>query len=288
MKTNIKNSVKLLLALSMLWLFGCASIVRSPSVQSVKKIALVSVYIETPPFQGKTGILGFKETIDNLEAGEDVNEVALIEILQNATTNYEKALSSVEGWDVVPTQQIVQNERYQQTLEPMQFEGATTGVGKFFQQIGNSVSNMAAKGALFTFKPYEEMFFLSTTRVDEEKLAKLARELDVDAVGVIKLQLSHSRPWWSFEFLGLSRVYPKTNQVMVLVDRNAEILVDTRVNNTPWQKASKSVKMQVHDGEDTGYTFVDGSGQIKTYVTETYEKSALNLKTELTDAINKR
>lgn len=239
----MKRFTSLWLTGTALILAGCASILVRPGINTVKSVAVVSVYMNreiynaaSPKAAGGAMDLvkslvkaGLKKTgIDqklNLEREEQM-------IISHALKEYNAALASVGRWQVKPVEDLVNKPAYRQLIEGNQTKS-------FFDAVANDMVN----GGWVT--PTDFPFFstddvagtrhtktygnVKDPKADARKvLADLARALDVDAVAVVQVDAAYRFGKLGRLSLGSTTMAkPTVSSRVVMVTKDGDLAVNT-------------------------------------------------------------
>ncbi len=194
----LRTSIQLLIAaFSLSTLSGCVttSMVKKPEVNSVKTIAVVSVYSntgvkntsgesETSKISGMAGMVGL--TGNNSKAGDSTAGKLLdfggTRLVEHAKGELERELARVKGWKVVDATQFVDKESYQ-TFATKMDDTIREEQGVMRKISGPAFVTVPRMAAM----PYG-------LKADERAkvLKQLASDLGVDAVAVLKLEMAYS------------------------------------------------------------------------------------------------
>jgi hypothetical protein len=171
---------------------GCATVVRKPEVNVVKKVAIVSVYADQTlkKVDGKGQNGGGANFLAKAAGVEDPDQDKRIQLMQYALETFRKELGQVPDWSVVSDDQILTNAFYQE-LEKFKSEGGA-GSGILAAAVGAMSTLHQAK---WTTPP--KMYALELTEKDASdaerlnKLKELCEKLQVDAVATVHLDLGY-------------------------------------------------------------------------------------------------
>jgi hypothetical protein len=183
----MKNTLPLLAVAPFLFA-SCASIVRHPEVDGVKKIAIVSLYSnqEINKVGGGAsngGGLAFLSKAANGKDNDDSDSNNRTRMAKYALERYTAALSKVPGWVVVSTGTVVASNTYKK-LGEAQTENRTLA----------SVVSVVTRFKKAKYSTPPKMWAIDLSKHDadrEAKLVELSKSLGVDAVAVIDLDLAY-------------------------------------------------------------------------------------------------
>lgn len=180
-----------LLVLAAAFLSGCTSgILRKPDGYQIKKVAIVSIYANHGVYnlKGGGGLTEGLSTLGSLIGNDKMKEVIPTDfggdhLIRYSLKAYETELAKVNGWEVVPTTEVVKSAAYQKYTERMEKYGRTMAS---LQKFGNAMWK-TPKGMV----PYTGGH-ADDSSPDFKELQTLAQELNVDAVAVVKLDFAYT------------------------------------------------------------------------------------------------
>lgn len=192
---TLTRTLPLFAAITLL-LSSCASIVRHPEVDPVKKIAIVSLYSNQTILKvGGGGSVGggadfLKKAIGTKDEDNSDNSNR-VRLAKYALDKYREVLNKVPGWEVIPNETVVALAEYQKLGEVPE-AGA-----KLSKAIDFAVRLQQAK-----YNTPPKMWAIQLSEKDRnsaqvEKLAKLCAKLGVDAVAVVDLDLAYEAGFFS-------------------------------------------------------------------------------------------
>lgn len=243
--------MKKIIALCSLVMFlcSCAGInVKQPDVGNVKKVAILSV-TGTEEFKDIETVNGEKETLlsvvgniikDNVEM---INEPQ-VSIVTHGANALLQVLNGIDGWSVIPFEQVYENEEVKAFFENKDTWGKV-------EDFANRVAPKDGKRLVFPNGMYELSFDKVVpeghTWVNGEKveapvlraLGKMCQSLDVDAIAVAEYAFYYETGMMTKL---TSNVTPIVFVNVVLVDKNGEKVLYT---DRGWKKVegSESAKM---------------------------------------------
>lgn len=181
-----------LLSLSVAFLSGCTSgILRKPEVYQVKKVAIISVFSNHGVYNVQGGG-SLTEDVSKLSSmfggdkektGVPVADFGGDHLIRYSLKAFEKEFAKVHGWEVMPTTDVVTSAAYKQYTERMQKYGRAMAS---LQKFGEKMMWKAPKGMV----PYTAAHNDEHSE-DFKELQKLAQELKVDAVAIVKLDFAY-------------------------------------------------------------------------------------------------
>lgn len=175
---------------------GCAKILIPPHIQKVKKMAIISIYMNETLYDIKAqksekdgGILPglVKNTVKIKGLYPEENQ----QILNAGLNNYVKNLDSIENWSVMPPTDLVSNEKYKDFMDSGD-KGKLSA--KIYKAIKNAEMDKWDKPRDMVILPLESIHASKgTPEKVRDSLGKLAAALGVDAVAVIELDIGYSQ-----------------------------------------------------------------------------------------------
>lgn len=268
-----QSRISAFIALVPFALTSCASIVRHPEVDHVKKLAIVSVYTnqDIPKVGGggsNSGGLAFlKKAVEGKDAdtGDTSNRVRLAKY---ALDKYTALLSQVPGWQVIPAERVLASNDYQALgkIDAKKTGGNRTlaSIGEFAQKIDQAKFNTPPK--MWAIR----LDGTNNNRAElEQGLAQLCRKLGVDAVAVVNLDLAYEAGFFSVAGTGAS---------------HASVASSVKILNKDGKYAVVFPDLQPAAGKrydsNTGITMIGGrismSGDTEKAFQEAIDKTALN------------
>lgn len=224
---------------------GCSSILVRPAVDEVKTMAIVSVYMNRDFYNVKApkaqqGGLDLKRAL----ADAGLKKTGLAEkmnlgreqqmIVSHALMEYNKALSGVGRWKIMPITNVLKNPAYQKVFKDNQTSG-------FFDTLAKDLD----RGGFIT--PADLPFFdanaaagsrhTKTTYGGDAKdpreqyrkvLADLAKALKVDAVAIVQMDMAYRfGKLGKLTVMGETKAIPVVATRVVAVTKNGELAVNT-------------------------------------------------------------
>lgn len=238
---------KLLCILLIFTLSSCSSPwIKKPQVQSVKKVAIISIYANADLHDVKSpkkpatklsvlkAMLG-KEKDKSLETNE------FVQIVTYGLQIYGQELDKIGNWSVIPPQNVLKSQKYK-TIMSQKGEGSV--MGGFLEAIQKAVE---AQWVTPPGMPYIPASCVTHGRgmkvvvkgskdpvlAAREKMAEICKELDVDAVALIGLDLAYKKGWLSgMRGTGLlgeirGKATPAVASEIIVVTKDAEIAVES-------------------------------------------------------------
>jgi hypothetical protein len=196
-KTTITRSL-LLAAVSVL-LVGCAAmpISRKAEVKAINKVAVVSLSVNEMIYNAKAGPMSddeyarLKKKSDQIKehAGQttDTTQESVKQILKNTSNLYTSELKGIANWDIIPIEETMKLPAYQAfTGEPV--------AEKYF------VPTLVMPDTKY-FNPFRDnRYYRENNQKTNQALTELCKQLDVDAVAVLRTKLGYEPA--GMQFLG--------------------------------------------------------------------------------------
>ncbi|MEW6517672.1 MAG: hypothetical protein AB1439_12300 [candidate division FCPU426 bacterium] len=234
-------AVSLFLALG---LTGCGgTFIKKPAVLDVKKLAIVSVYANTDIHdveakESGTKVNLLKALVAATAPEKDIETDEQVQLVTMGLKSFGEALSGVEPWSLVPPDQVIRNKKFQALTKP-----GSSAMGDFLSALRKAATAswvtppgmpyIPASSVTHGNKSVTIMGQKDPVVEGQEKLAALCKDLNVDAVAVIGLDLAYKKGWLSGMsgtgiFSGvLGQATPVVACEMVVVTRNGQIAVET-------------------------------------------------------------
>jgi hypothetical protein len=238
--------------------------VYRPAADNVRKVAIVSIYMNNQPYniknprgdEGKeilgsllqaTGKVAMSKMTDKEKELLDQYNPERTTIISYALSSYVKELSSVNGWQLVPVDQVVQNDFYKKlTLQPVTPSKTRQFLGKVAEEF-DQVRWTTPPGFLLLNRDN----IVNPDKAQEldpgqrKKLMDLCAALKVDAVAIIELDLGYRyNKIGKLTIFGTTMAVPSVSSSLLVVTRNGEVAV----NNGPIQKGGGDR----YDGDTVG------------------------------------
>lgn len=211
---------------------GCASpMVKKPAANGVKKIALVSVYSNIEVYDVKTGnkkgaaLAMLKQVV---KGSNDISDEH-VQIATHALKSFSEHLDTSQ-WKIVKPATIIKSPAYKSFRKEMKQDGWLSRLA--------TASVATPPGMVYI--PFESVageknkvqLGQDPTQKAKDRLAKLAKELNVDAVAVAYVDLAYKRGMFSFSGTGLlssirGSATPSVSSAVVAVNRKGEIAIQT-------------------------------------------------------------
>ena len=225
---------------------GCASIVKRPAVDQVRRVALVSVYMNREFYNTKSPLSGegqasvaslleaagqvaFEKLLDRQSKVDpvDLYDPERARIVSYAVHHYRDQLDQLADWHVLPIEKVVRAGYYRRLVRPDAGTGIAARLVSAYLNHRESVLWVTPPG--YHRIPIESV--IADGRVSEDgarALSELARELDVDAVAILELDMAYRFNRFSkITFFGTTLAVPSVSHSLVVVNRRGEVAVNT-------------------------------------------------------------
>ncbi len=222
------------LALGSIFIMSCSSIVRHPQVDGVKKIAIISVYTNTEPYDLEQGG-GTRFDLAQAVTGKTDNEANIRnEIAQHGLDRYTWAFQQA-GWQVVPTAQVIASADYKALAASGQ--GPQRGLASINEFAGRMGQSMYGSPPGMAPMPIDE-------RTDNlNQLAQFCRKMGVDAVAIVNFDLGYRA---KSSFFGMPKAQPAVAARTLVVNKQGEFaVVFPEAAKGERFEASREVELQV-------------------------------------------
>ncbi len=220
---------------------GCSHVLYRPEADSVKTVAVVSLYMNREIYDvehptaadAKTlgGLIKAAATTAVRDRFGDPEAKAVQPIVTYGVKAFSEQLSSVGRWQFIPPTDVVAHAGYKAF-----YEGGVKGnLGKLLGLMNEAamaeyvapegmivipVSRVVDQGSVGFYgdarDPKEEM---------RQQLAKLAQDLGVDAVAVVQLDVAYKRGW--FIVNGMRRAAGNVAAAAVIITKEGKIALQT-------------------------------------------------------------
>ena len=179
------------LAVASLCITGCASIVRKPEVDVVKKVAIVSLYANQDLYKladNKSiggGFSFLKKAVDGKDQ-DNSDQDNRVRLAKFAYDEFVANLGKVPGWEIVPADKIVGNGFYQAMGKTKTGSNALGAVGDFATRMHQA--SFATPPKMWAIPSDSDQW--DNRRATE--MTELCKKLGVDAVAVVHMD-------WAYE-----------------------------------------------------------------------------------------
>lgn len=239
----MKHILGTILIVGLLSLGGCAHVLVRPQADQVKKVAIVSVYmnrkiydVEAPKQGGGEG-LGALVKAAASAAGTSVLEATLGDVagyqpvVAYGLTTFGENLNVSGRWEVVPANEIVGHPSYKDFLAAGE-TGTMGDITKGLAKLGSAefvgvdgmivipVGSMVEAGSTIHFGDE------TSTEKHRKMLGKLAQDLGVDGVAIVEVDAAYDRAVFNLP-VGLKRATPTVSVAAVIVDQKGDIALKT-------------------------------------------------------------
>lgn len=213
-------------SLIIIGLASCTSIVKKPDINNVKTVALVSVYGNQNIRELKAGGWARKSEVVtgfNNEQRQKVAELAL---------NYHEAkLKEMGTWKVMPVQQMLTSAKFSAAIKEIRavkdVSGKKIDENSLSGKLGSFLTNVAEMGYLTPAGMHPLPISDENRNASQgviKSLAKLAKDLNVDAVAVVHIDLAYTGG--TFSLGGTGTAVATVASSIKLVDKNGVVVVD--------------------------------------------------------------
>jgi hypothetical protein len=238
---------------SVLLITGCATmILMRPAVDDVKTVALVSVYMNrdfydiaaTEAEKSKVSLQTLTRAVakatkvlDTLDAAFGQKKQQLISYCVQA---YDQHLNGAGGWKFIPLSSVLNSTAYKNFIMTVA-EAAKSETNKNQEgviQVGSTIASadyITAPGMQFI--PADRLAQSGThvysgdaqdpTEVMRNACAKLCKDLRVDAVAIVEMDMGYKKPAISIKFMGYDPAIPNISSAVILINKNGELAVNT-------------------------------------------------------------
>lgn len=279
---------------------GCAtSYLKKPEVYSVKKMAIVSLYantyihdvsVQNPSESNIAKIKGLVDKDNKLEGDE------LTELVTHALRVYAEELNSIPNWSVASPKEVLSNPKYKAVLSKSKDD---SDMGKFFSSI-NKVSRarwispenmMHIPAEMLTHgkgKTVKTSGKKDPIEYAKEKMAELSKELGVDGVVVIGLDLAYKKSSPSkIKALDIIKTVKDTAEPnvafeVIMVTKDAVLAIESPLlskRGSGYYSTSKPLTMRL------GFPYLKDDKSVDAYK-RAIEKSAEGLRKKITKELS--
>ncbi len=241
----MKRIYGFLTALVIFGLTGCGGMItKKPAVLDVKKVAIVSIYANTDIHDaeaqksgGKINLL--KALVGAVAPEKNIETDEYVQLATYGLKSFGEELSGVTQWNLVPPDQVIRNKKFQALTKSPD----SSGMGDFLNALRKA---KAASWVTPPGMPYIPMTSLTygnqsvtimgqkdPVEAGRENMAALCKDLNVDAVAVIGLDLAYKKGWLSGMsgtgifggILGIAT--PVVAYEMIMVTKDGQLAVET-------------------------------------------------------------
>lgn len=217
------NTVPRLLAttsicMTILLAAGCASIVKKPQVNEVKKAAIISLYAnEKVP------------NADGLGVVRDWDNSVRLEVADNALLTFANELQAT-GWQLVKPDSVIQSDEYQKAFAVSDKVADNSSLGKLASLMQNAYRRQFFTPAgmwpiQLDDKTANTHYFGDAAKTNpKQRLAAMAKKLGVDAVIIV--QLDYCYDGGTFSLLGTGQAVMTAASSVKAVDRNGDVIIN--------------------------------------------------------------
>ncbi len=293
--------IKIKLICLLIIITSCAApLVKLPEAKSVKKIGIISLYMEER-LASKGGIAGLVEGVKKIK-GENPNEYAAKQIIESAFRSYKSSLNSLNRWEVVDTKDLIAKEDYKKyfgqiegddlknsNLSEKEKKIMNSKVSKKIMQVATSLKDVSNRSDVFV--PFENMAALTIPKNQSKSkqlrlrsLGNLAKKLNLDAVVIIKFDIGAKRTGGMSVFQGsVYKALPTIYNTILVVNQDGDAVIDSQRKPLEVTKADKQVRFYARDKNKRfkGYVFYDKDNKVKTYIKAAISDAASNMRSQI-------
>ena len=213
-------------SLLIIGLAACTSIVKKPDINNVKKVALVSVY-------GNQNIRELKQSgwARQSEVVTGFNDQQRQKVAELALNYYEAKLKEMGSWKVLPVQQMLTSAKFSAAMKELRAvkdaSGKKVDESSLSGKLGQFLTNVAEMGYLSPAGMHPLPISDENRNASQgviKSLVKLAKDLDVDAVAVVQIDLAYTGG--TFSLGGTGTAVASVASSIKLVDKNGVVVVD--------------------------------------------------------------
>ncbi|OGS19799.1 MAG: hypothetical protein A2252_02710 [Elusimicrobia bacterium RIFOXYA2_FULL_39_19] len=231
-----------------LLLAGCASILIKPAIFDVKKVALVSVYMNRDFYDVKApraneanqalktlGRAVTKET-KVLAALDNAFGKEYQQIVSYGVKQYTDQLDGVGDWQWIPVTTVLNNKMYK-TFYDNATNGKPSGsLVKIAQKLKSADWYVAPNMIHIPVdtvagNPNQHTYYAGDAKDPKEdmrkELAQLCKALGVDAVAMLEFDMAYKKPAINLTLLGADPAIPNMSVSLVMVTKNGDLAVNT-------------------------------------------------------------
>lgn len=241
----MKRLSGILAVLLVFGLSGCGSMItKKPAVMDVKKVAIVSIYANTDIHDADAKASGGKINLLKALVGaampeKDIETDEMVQLATYGLKTFGEELSGVTQWTLVPPDQVIRNKKFQALIKPTD----TSGMGDFLNALRKASTASWVTPPGMPYIPTSSLTHGNQSvtimgqkdpvETAKEKLAVLCKDLNVDGVVVIGLDLAFKKGWLSGMsgtgiFGGiLAPATPMAAYDMIMVTKGGQIAVET-------------------------------------------------------------
>ena len=214
-------------SLVIIGLASCTSIVKKPDINNVKKVALVSVY-------GNQNIRELNSKTDWARKPEVVtgfNDQQKQKVAELALNYYEAKLKEMGPWKVTPVHKMLTSAKFSAAMKELRSvkdaSGKKIDETSLSGKLGSFLTNVAEMGYLTPAGMHPLPISDENRNASQgviNSLVKLAKDLDVDAVAVVQVDLAYTGG--AFSLGGTGTAVASVASSIKLVDKNGVVVID--------------------------------------------------------------
>ncbi len=287
-------------------LAGCATtLVKEPQVDAVKKIAIVSIYANADvhdvkaPKNTQTSV-SFLKAMLGKKSDKSLESNEQVQIVTYGLQAYGEELNKVANWEVVPPKEVLASSKYKALMNK---ESAQSSMGAFLKALEEAAKERWVTPPDMPYIPVSSLSGGSVKKVTvvdgkkvdpiqdaRDKMAQLCKELGVDAVAVIGLDLAYKTGMLSgMKGTGLfsgvrGKATPMVASEIVLVTKEGKLAVESSLlsqgGGTYYNSGSAPMMLQ---GKPD---LKDGKGECVEVYDQAVKMSAEGLRAEIEKELN--
>lgn len=278
---------------------GCAKLLIPPHIQTVKKMAVLSIYMNKDFYNLKApkaneGVNFLKSLARDKLGIKDKNRAEHQQIITYALKEYTEKLDSIDNWVVLSPLELMENSKYQTFLK----SGGKGFIYGLLDSIRKAEENKWAVPDKMRFIPISSVVKAGNVRTYgnvkdplaemRKNLGELCKELKVDGVAIIELDMAYKTGMkFGGGLLGSgTKIKPNISSAMVVITKDGNVAAKTPLiaKGAGTRYKAKGAFLKIEEGTVT-LRQKDGKG-IQAY-NAAVEKSAVGLKETLVKAFSK-
>lgn len=226
-------------------LAACGGIIKRPAIDGVKKVAIVSLYmnrefynVNSPKAEASSPNLmsmlkGVAKAV--VQEGTDTEQAQRAEIIGQALDAYERQLGQIGRWTVVPASQWLSGRAYKNFMKAERTGSLAESVGGAFATEALShwtlpagmqyipISSVAESGTHYYYGQAKD-----SKETYRQRLAALCQALNVDGVALVEVDAGYRfNKLAKVTFGSTTRAVPSVTAALVVVNKKGEVAVNT-------------------------------------------------------------
>ncbi len=206
--------------LSLILATGCGSIVKKPEINSVKKIAILSVYANDKVVEakGRGFVKGWKSNF-KMQVADDLLKI------------HKKTLRSL-GWRVMDPDKVLTSKAYKKAFKIKRKDGKPAGkTMKFLASIAKNIhrNKFFSPAGMFPvqFTKSNKTCYGNGCKISaEQRLAAFAKKLKVDAVAVVQVDFCYQGGTWT-SLGGAGQAFMTAGTSVKMVNKKGVVVLNT-------------------------------------------------------------